>query len=171
MSYSPKSWNAGDTITHDALNNLEGGLQAAATTADAGLAAASSAQQSAATNANTLAGKADQASLDSLSTTVSSLSQSVTTVQSTTATTGYVDNAVSGLATTAYVQAQVAGVAPAYANLPAGTQIVVLKAGGSWPVRPTSRTDIVVAWKGADPSPAIGGTGMVSGVDIRYVTP
>lgn len=61
-----------------------------------------------------------------------------------------------------------------YAGLPAGTTLTVLKSGSSWPARPTSRADIVVQWKGADPSPAIvssGTGGMLDGVDVRFVTP
>lgn len=63
---------------------------------------------------------------------------------------------------------------PTYANLPAGTTITVMKSGGVWPARPTSRTDIVVAWKGPDPSPSIitsGTAGMMDNVDYRMVTP
>lgn len=66
------------------------------------------------------------------------------------------------------------GAAPTYANLPGGTTITVLKAGGAWPARPTNRTDIVVQWKGADPSPSIittGTGGMLDNVDVRLVTP
>lgn len=61
-----------------------------------------------------------------------------------------------------------------YATLPAGTTITVIKSAGVWPARPTARTDIVVAWKGADPSPAIvssGTGGMMDDVDYRLVTP
>lgn len=57
-----------------------------------------------------------------------------------------------------------------YALLPAGVSLTVLKTGSTWPNRPTSRTDLPVIWKGADPSPAVGGTGMVDGVDTRWVT-
>ena len=67
-----------------------------------------------------------------------------------------------------------AGSTPTYANLPAGTTLTVVKSGGTWPARPTSRTDIVVQWKGADPSPAIvpsGTGGMLDNVDIRFITP
>lgn len=62
---------------------------------------------------------------------------------------------------------------PTYANLPAGTTLTVVKSG-SWPARPTARTDIVVQWKGPDPSPAIissGTGGMLDNVDMRFVTP
>lgn len=41
-------------------------------------------------------------------------------------------------------------------------------------VRPTSRTDVIVAWKGPDPSPAIvtsGTGGMLSPHDVRWITP
>lgn len=67
--------------------------------------------------------------------------------------------------------------AVALADLPSGTTLTVTKpAGGSWPTppRPTARTDIIVQWKGADPSPAIvssGTGGMLDGVDLRLVTP
>lgn len=56
--------------------------------------------------------------------------------------------------------------------LPAGTTITVSKSGSTWPARPTTRTDIVVAWKGADPSPPIvnsGTAGMINNVDYRIV--
>lgn len=58
--------------------------------------------------------------------------------------------------------------------LPAGTTLTVLKSGGSWPARPTARADVVVAWKGPDPSPPIvssGTGGMLDNVDYRLVTP
>lgn len=67
-----------------------------------------------------------------------------------------------------------AGGVPTYANLPAGSTITVAKPGSSWPARPTGRGDIVVQWKGPDPSPAIvssGTGGMRDNVDIRFVTP
>lgn len=69
---------------------------------------------------------------------------------------------------------QTAGSSPTYANLPAGTTLTVLKSGSTWPARPTARTDIIVQWKGADPSPAIissGTGGMLDNVDMRFVTP
>ena len=59
-----------------------------------------------------------------------------------------------------------------YTLLPAGTTITVLKAAGTWPARPTSRADLIVRWKGADPSPAIvtsGTGGMMDGVDVREI--
>jgi hypothetical protein len=59
-------------------------------------------------------------------------------------------------------------------NLPAGTTLTVLKSGGVWPDRPTARSDIIVQWKGPDPSPPIissGTGGMLDNVDIRLVTP
>lgn len=64
--------------------------------------------------------------------------------------------------------------APTYANLPAGTTLTVVKAGSTWPARPTSRNDIVVIWKGPEPSPVIissGTGGMLNNVDIRIITP
>jgi hypothetical protein len=56
--------------------------------------------------------------------------------------------------------------------MPAGTNITVFKSGGTWPARPTSRTDIVVVWNGADPSPSIvtsGTGGMLDNVDKREI--
>jgi len=61
-----------------------------------------------------------------------------------------------------------------YDLLPAGTTLTVAKAAGVWPARPTSRSDIVVQWKGPDPSPSIvssGTGGMLDNVDIRLITP
>lgn len=61
-----------------------------------------------------------------------------------------------------------------YSLLPAGTTITVVKTVGVWPSRPTSRADIIVQWKGPDPSPAIvssGTGGMLDDVDIRLITP
>ncbi len=66
------------------------------------------------------------------------------------------------------------GSSPTYANLPAGTTLTVSKSGSVWPARPTSRADIVVQWKGPDPSPSIvssGIGGMMDNVDVRFVTP
>lgn len=61
-----------------------------------------------------------------------------------------------------------------YDLLPASVTITVAKSAGVWPARPTSRSDIVVQWKGPDPSPAIVGSGtggMLNNVDIRLITP
>lgn len=73
------------------------------------------------------------------------------------------------------LSATVSGGAPTLANIPAGSTITVLKdATTGWPARPTSRTDVIVAWKGADPSPSIvssGTGGMLNNVDYRLVTP
>lgn len=59
-------------------------------------------------------------------------------------------------------------------RLPAGSTLTVAKSGSTWPARPTSRSDVIVQWKGADPSPPIvssGTGGMLDNVDIRLVTP
>lgn len=50
-----------------------------------------------------------------------------------------------------------------YDMLPSWTTLTVVKSGSVWPNRPTSRTDIVVAWKGADPAPP----GFLSTIDYR----
>lgn len=64
--------------------------------------------------------------------------------------------------------------AVAYADFPAGATITVLKdATTGWPARPTARADLIVAWKGPDPSPSIvtsGTAGMLDNVDYRLVT-
>lgn len=65
------------------------------------------------------------------------------------------------------------------ADLPSGSTITVYKHPTTgWPARPTSRTDIHVVWKGADPSPSIvtsGTGGMHDNTnnygDTRFVTP
>lgn len=49
-----------------------------------------------------------------------------------------------------------------------GTMLAVRKAGTSWPARPTTRTDVMVVWVGAEPAPPVGGTGMVEAVDIWW---
>ncbi len=57
------------------------------------------------------------------------------------------------------------------ARLPAGSTITVRKSG-SWPARPTARTDIIVRWVGAKPSPSIvssGTGGMMDNVDERLI--
>lgn len=59
-----------------------------------------------------------------------------------------------------------------YDNLPPGTTVTVVKRGDTWPKRPTDRQDIVVQWKGSDPSPPIiesGSDGMLNNVDIRLL--
>ena len=57
----------------------------------------------------------------------------------------------------------------------AGTVLGVNKAqnGGTWPDRPTSRTDVTVMWVGAEPSPpsVTSGTGGMYDHDLRFVTP
>lgn len=56
--------------------------------------------------------------------------------------------------------------------MPAGSTLTVFKSGGTWPARPTARTDIIVRWRGADPSPAIvssGTGGMLDNVDERQI--
>lgn len=62
---------------------------------------------------------------------------------------------------------------PPIADLPSGTNLVVQKSGGTWPNRPTTRTDISVTWVGPTPDPSIVTsptlTGMYEG-DIRIVT-
>lgn len=63
---------------------------------------------------------------------------------------------------------------PTIETLPAGSTITVIKGTGGWPARPTARTDIIIAWKGPDPSPTIvssGTGGMLNNVDYRLVTP
>jgi len=57
---------------------------------------------------------------------------------------------------------------------PGGRVLFVRKSGNSWPARPTDRSDVMVLWVGADPSPAIvssGTGGMLDGVDARLVSP
>ena len=58
--------------------------------------------------------------------------------------------------------------------LPAGATLTVAKAAGVWPARPTARNDIIVQWKGPDPSPSLvssGTGGMMNNVDLRMITP
>lgn len=63
-----------------------------------------------------------------------------------------------------------------YSELPPLMAAVVTKSGGTWPGPPTLRSDIIIIWKGPDPSPAIvsvrtlGVPGMLDNVDIRIIT-
>jgi hypothetical protein len=64
--------------------------------------------------------------------------------------------------------------APSFSDLPAGITLTVQQnADGSWPARPTSRTDVVVQWKGTGVDPAIvssGTGGAITDVDVRFIT-
>ena len=43
-----------------------------------------------------------------------------------------------------------------YTNVPAGSVFVIPKnANGTWPARPSNRTDIIFDWTGPDPAPAV----------------
>jgi hypothetical protein len=60
------------------------------------------------------------------------------------------------------------------AGMAPGSVLVVRKAAGVWPARPTTRSDIICFWIGADPPPSIittGTGGMLDNVDVRMVTP
>lgn len=64
------------------------------------------------------------------------------------------------------------GASPTIENVPSGTTITVIKSGSTWPARPTARTDIIVRWRGADPSPPIvasGTGGMLDNIDERQI--
>ncbi|HLR83958.1 MAG TPA: hypothetical protein VK059_03360 [Nocardioidaceae bacterium] len=50
-------------------------------------------------------------------------------------------------------------------DIPAGAMITVDKSGSTWPSRPTSRSDVVVRWRGEAPGPTIDGTYARDGVD------
>lgn len=57
--------------------------------------------------------------------------------------------------------------APTLANLPAGTTITVLRAGGGvWPARPTARTDVTVVWADLTGLAAANPDGYVAGSDV-----
>ena len=62
----------------------------------------------------------------------------------------------------------------AAADYKAGDVIFVTKSGGTWPARPTSRSDVLVIWSGPLPSPSVvssGTGGMLNNVDKHFVTP
>lgn len=56
-----------------------------------------------------------------------------------------------------------------------GMTITISKNGATWPGVPTARADVVIIWKGADPSPpvvanrTIGQPGLLNNVDFRVV--
>lgn len=56
---------------------------------------------------------------------------------------------------TASNQAKAGNWTPTVADLPAGSVQAVKKSGGTWPARPSTRTDITYFWIGADPAPSI----------------
>lgn len=102
--------------------------------------------------------------------------QSITTVEGLTARVlpagGGTGQVLAKTSSTDYAVAWANQTAVSYASLPAGTTLTVQKTT-TWPARPTSRTDIIVQWKGADPSPAVvasGTGGMLDNVDIRLIT-
>lgn len=84
------------------------------------------------------------------------------------------------LATIEYVDAEItaseADTTVDYSDLPPYTTLVVAKNGAVWPGPPTLRSDIIIIWKGADPSPSIvsvrtlGTPGMLNNVDLRMIT-
>jgi hypothetical protein len=61
------------------------------------------------------------------------------------------------------------------AGMISGSTITINKSGSTWPGVPTTRTDIVVIWAGADPSPppvsfrTLGSPGLLDNVDYRVV--
>jgi hypothetical protein len=63
-----------------------------------------------------------------------------------------------------------------WAILPAGFTLTLTKSGGTWPGVPTTRADIVIFWKGPDPSPpnvssrTLGQAGVLNNVDARLIT-
>jgi len=87
----------------------------------------------------------------------------------------HASTSITDFATAVDARITAAGAAgPTVANIPAGSILVVKKStAGAWPARPTSRSDVTVAWQGADPSPVIvasGTGGMLDNVDVRWVT-
>lgn len=63
-----------------------------------------------------------------------------------------------------------------FSVLPANSMITLTKSsGGVWPGVPTTRADIIILWKGADPSPTqvasrtLGQPGFLNNVDLRLV--
>jgi hypothetical protein len=92
-----------------------------------------------------------------------------------------VNDSLTSSTTATYSVTKILSSIASVANEPAGSLLVVAKTGGVWPggtsstgVRPTSRSDVVVAWKGPEPSPAFitsGTAGMLQNVDVRWITP
>lgn len=83
------------------------------------------------------------------------------------ATVEYVDEAISSIDADTMVE---------YSELPPYTTVVVTKVGSTWPGPLTLRSDIIIIWKGPDPSPPIvsvrtlGTPGMLDDVDLRMIT-
>lgn len=69
-----------------------------------------------------------------------------------------------------HTASQIVGGVLSIAQAPPGAMFAVFKTGNGWPARPTSRTDLLVAWIGADPPPpevTTGTNGMYAN-DIRF---
>lgn len=197
-TYNAHLWQTGDTISADLLNANEQGTAAAydrgnhsgtqpASTVSGLAAVATSGAYSDLSGAPALATVAttgaygDLSGRPNLQTVATSGSYADLTSKPSfapVATSGaYTD--LSGKPTLATVAtsgsfADLSNVNVSVAQLPAGTTLTVLKDGTTgWPARPTARTDIVVAWKGADPSPSVvssGTGGMLNNIDYRLVT-
>lgn len=196
MSYTKQIWAddpPGETpITAATLDYIEQGIEDAAAAADTALE--TKADEAAVTAA--LALKADSTALalkantsDVNTALATKADQSAVTValapKADTATVNAalalkadqsaVTAALAAKANTTYVDAQIASIPPpTLANLPAGMTITIVKSGGVWPARYSSRSDLIFAWKGPDPSPPIvssGTAGMLNNVDYRLVTP
>jgi hypothetical protein len=90
------------------------------------------------------------------------------------------DEAHRPLATVEYVDAEISSAITDpnvdVDDLPPNSILVVKKSGVTWPGPPTLRSDIILIWKGADPSPppvsvrTLGTPGMLDNVDLRIIT-
>lgn len=55
---------------------------------------------------------------------------------------------------------------PTYETVPAGSTFTLDRSGGAWPARPTTRTDVVIRWRGTAPAPTL----VTSGTSGMYAT-
>ena len=58
------------------------------------------------------------------------------------------------------------GGSPTYETVPAGSTFTIDRSGGAWPARPTTRTDVIIRWRGTAPAPSL----VTSGTAGMYAT-
>ena len=53
-----------------------------------------------------------------------------------------------------------------YETVPPGSTFTIDRSGGAWPARPTTRTDVIIRWRGTAPAPSL----VTSGTSGMYAT-
>lgn len=53
-----------------------------------------------------------------------------------------------------------------YETVPPGSTFTLDRSGGAWPARPTTRTDVIIRWRGTAPAPSL----VTSGTNGMYAS-